>query len=53
MALFTRNVPAVETDALADKSVLCVGLGNSGSTVADRLVREGFLADSLAFENGC
>ena len=47
MTLFARNAPVLETDALAAKSVLCVGLGRSGSTVPDLLARESFFADSL------
>ena len=41
MTLFARNAPVLETletDALAAKSILCVGLGNRGSTVADLLL---------------
>ena len=41
MTLFTRNAPVLETDALAGRSVLCVGLGSGGSTVADLLARSG------------
>ena len=41
MTLFARNAPVLETDALAHKSVLCVGLGSGGSTVADLLARSG------------
>ena len=41
MTLFTRNAPVLETDALADRSVLCVGLGSGGATVADLLARSG------------
>ena len=41
MTLFARNAPVLETNALAAKSVLCVGLGSGGSTVADLLARSG------------
>ena len=41
MTLFARNVPVLETDALAGKSVPCVGLGSGGATVADLLARSG------------
>ena len=41
MTLFARNTPVLETDALAGRSVLCVGLGSGGSTVADLLARSG------------
>ena len=41
MTLFARNAPVLETDALAAKRVLCVGLGSGGSTVADLLARSG------------
>lgn len=41
MTLFARNAPVLETDALAHSSVLCVGLGSGGSTVADLLARSG------------
>ena len=47
MTLFARNAPVLETDAPAANSVLCVGLGSGGSTVADLLPRESFFADSL------
>ena len=38
---FSRNAPVLETDALAERSVLVVGLGSGGSTVADLLARSG------------
>ena len=38
---FSRNAPVLETDALAERSVLIVGLGSGGSTVADLLARSG------------
>ena len=41
MTLFARNAPVLETDALAGRSVLCVGLGSGGATVADLLARSG------------
>ena len=40
-AAFTRNAPVLETDALARRSVLCIGLGSGGSAVADQLARSG------------
>ena len=41
MTLFARNAPVLETDALMQGSVLCVGLGSGGATVADLLARSG------------
>ena len=41
MTLFARNAPVLETDALSGKSVLCIGLGSGGSTIADLLARSG------------
>lgn len=38
---FTRNTPLVETRALQDKTVLCIGLGSGGSAVVDQLARAG------------
>jgi molybdopterin/thiamine biosynthesis adenylyltransferase len=38
---FTRNLPVLETDALAMTTVLCVGLGSGGSAVVDLLARAG------------
>lgn len=40
-ASFTRNTPILESDALARKKVLCIGLGSGGSAVADQLARSG------------
>ena len=39
--IFNRNAPVLETDALADKTVLVVGLGSGGSIVVDLLARSG------------
>ena len=47
MTLFARNAPVLETDALAAKRVLCVGLGSGGSTVADLLARSGVGREAL------
>ena len=49
MTPFARNTPVLETDALAGRSVLCVGLGSGGST---QMAREGFFADSPFCQNG-
>lgn len=38
---FSRNAPVLETDALADRTVLCVGLGSGGSATIDQLARAG------------
>lgn len=39
--VFDRNAAVLETDALAAKNVLIVGLGSGGSLVADSLARSG------------
>lgn len=39
--VFNRNAAVLETDALAAKRVLIVGLGSGGSAVADSLARSG------------
>ncbi len=38
---FTRNTPILESSLLAEKTVLCVGLGSGGAAVADSLARSG------------
>lgn len=39
--VFDRNAPVLETNALAAKKVLIVGLGSGGSAIADSLARSG------------
>ena len=39
--VFSRNAAVLETDALAAKKVLIVGVGSGGSVVADSLARSG------------
>lgn len=53
MTLFARNAPVLETDALAAKRVLCVGLGSGGSTVADLLARSGVGREALLEFRSC
>lgn len=38
---FTRNAPIIESKALAECRVLCIGLGSGGSAVVDQLARSG------------
>lgn len=52
MDAFSRNAPVLETDALAQRSVLVVGLGSGGSTVADLLARSG-VGNFVLWDNDC
>lgn len=38
---FTRNLPVLESSALAGMAVLCIGLGSGGAVVVDLLARAG------------
>ena len=38
---FSRNAGVLETDALLERSVLCIGLGSGGSAIVDQLARSG------------
>lgn len=49
---FSRNAPVLETDALAQRSVLVVGLGSGGSTVVDLLARSG-VGNFVLWDNDC
>ncbi len=50
--VFNRNAPVLETDALADRTVLVVGLGSGGSTVVDLLARSG-VGHVVLWDNDC
>lgn len=52
MDTFSRNAPVLETDVLAQRSVLVVGLGSGGSTVADLLARSG-VGNFVLWDNDC